>query len=72
MTNQQIILLLNEIEHNAGSIIIREQIEGVWTNCALTDLPAHLAVKHLCRIVRSRLRYEGPDKSEQRVWIPQS
>lgn len=58
MENERIIHLLNQVERNAGAIYIREYIDGEWRNVPLLDLPTHLAIKHICRLVRIRL--EGP------------
>ena len=52
-----IIRLINQIERNAGSLLVREQVNGEWGNFALVDLPAHLAIRHVCRLLRSKLKY---------------
>ena len=59
MTNQKILELVNQIEQNAGSIFVREQINGEWQNTSLLEMPAHLAIRHVCRLLRCRLKYEG-------------
>ena len=59
MTNQKILELVNQIEQNAGSIFVREQINGEWQNTSLLEMPAHLAIRHVCRILRCRLKYQG-------------
>ena len=55
----RIIRLINQIERNAGSLLVREQINGEWTNVPLIELPTHLAIQHVCRIVRDSLQQEA-------------
>ena len=57
MNNQQLIELINTIEAEAEKIYVREKVDGFWGNVLLTELPAPLAIKHICRMLRSRLRY---------------
>ena len=58
MNNQKLIDLVNQIEQSAGSLIVRERVNDEWQNVSLIELPAHLAIKHICRILRARLKYE--------------
>lgn len=59
MDNERIIQLLNQVERNAGALYVRECIDGEWRNVPLLELPTHLAIKHTCKIVRTRLEAEG-------------
>lgn len=59
MSNQELIELVSHIEKESGKIYVREKIGGSFDNVLLTELPAPLAIKHICRILRTRLRYEG-------------
>lgn len=48
----QIANLCDHIATNAGSIAVREQIDGKWGSHFLTELPVELAIKHVLRFVK--------------------
>lgn len=48
-----IVVALYRIEHHAESIFIRETVDGVLDHYALTELPANLAIAHVCRLIRA-------------------
>lgn len=58
MTTEQMIQLVNQVERNAGAILVRESIDGQVGNFSLLDLPTHLAIQHTCRIFRTALRQD--------------
>lgn len=53
-----IIELLNQVQHGAKDIYVRETVNGKVGNYALTELPAYLAIQHTCRLIRERLIQE--------------
>jgi hypothetical protein len=66
MTNRKLIEIINEIEAQVGSIPVRERLNDEWGNYFLSDLPGHLAIRHFCKLLRCKLRYEP---AERRVVI---
>jgi hypothetical protein len=47
--------LLDEIEQNADSLYIREQIDGKWDSYALSSMPGQMAIGHAFRFIRERI-----------------
>lgn len=60
VTNRQIDVL-NRIEQNPGAIFVREQVNGTWGNHPLVELPANLAIAHVCRLIRNSMQV--PDEA---------
>lgn len=55
-TDLSIAELLDALEQGADSIPIREQVNGKWGNYTLSELPGNVAVKHICRMIRRKLK----------------
>lgn len=53
--NQRINELLDHIARNADAIFVREQVDGKWDSYALVELPANLAILHVCHLIRKNL-----------------
>ena len=55
-TRARMIRLINQISRNAGSIMVRDQIDGEWVNVPLIEMPTHLAIQHVCQILLEGLQ----------------
>jgi hypothetical protein len=44
--------ILDRMEKHSGDIYIRAEINGKWQTTRLTDLPAEMAIEHVCRFIR--------------------
>lgn len=54
--SEDLIEVIDLIEREAASIAVREQVNGQFGNFYLTELPAELAIRHVCNILRTRIR----------------
>ena len=50
-----VIEFLDRVEQHADAIYVRERIGGEARNVSLLELPTHLAVQHVCRMLRTNL-----------------
>ena len=51
----RMIHLIDQIEQNAGAIVVRELIDGQSVNVPLIEMPTHLAIQQVCKILREGL-----------------
>ena len=54
MEATELFALVDFIEAHAGSIFVREQVNGRWGSYALSELPAPLALHHAFRFIREK------------------
>ena len=65
MPHHRLIEALDAIEANPEDVYVREQIAGQWGNYNLTELPPRLVIRHVCRILRTKLRYDRDPKPDR-------
>lgn len=56
MKSEELLEVIDVIEREAASIAVRELVNGRMGHFYLTELPAELAIKHVCNMLRTRIR----------------